>query len=283
MVSVLTTRVGGYSMRFRPETLGVLARPRVLTKAIVYTLAGEATEHEQAQNFWQIAKRSTRLERFSVYFKPFKEIFKDLKLGNTESVDLSSCYVGVITHYMVHFHGTFYVVDASNIQEMLVRVRKVYGNRANLKVSYVGLKFYKGMERDSVTGKMTPKDPWEHTGRYIWFYSRKDIVSMDDILRYESAHNGDLVLFPKAKGIVVKHRILNKPKFYKTSSWTCKAITLLNGSIDGFTRFLPDRSFKIRKPSEPLPVEMIQDESDCYSPSSSSSSEEGGKSGTNMS
>lgn len=242
-------------MRFKPETLGTLVRPRVLTKAIVYAFqhSSNAEDGDEGSNFWASARRSTRFERFATYNKPFNQLFSDLSLGNTEK-DLSTCYVGVITHYLVRFHGAYHVVDASNVKELLGRVRKVYGNRANLKVSSVGLKFYKGIKIDEY-GKTIPVDPWEPTRDHVWFYNRKDIVAMDDIIRYESAKPQDLILFPKAKGLVIKHKILNKPRFYSTSSWTCKALTLLNGSIDGFTRFLPDRTFKIRRPTDPIPAD----------------------------
>lgn len=247
-------------MRFKPDTLGTLVRPRVLTKAIVYTLLPPAGTEEDSdrQNFWAMAKRSNRFERFALYNTPFNKLFNDLSLGNTGK-DLNECYVGVITHYMVNFHGTYHIVDASNVKELLSRVKKTYGNRANLKVSSVGLKFYKGMKRDEY-GTLIPVNPWGGTGTHVWFYNRKDIVPMEDIIRYENARLGDLVLFPKAKGIVVKHKTLNKPRFYSTSSWTCKAITLLNGSIDGFTRFLPDRTFKVRKPTDPMPPEMLEED-----------------------
>lgn len=232
----------------------MLVRPRVLSHAIVFTPETEKDVNNSRQIWWQLHAKDLDTHLYKDQ-ESLINTFSDLSLGNTE-LDLSTCYTGVITHYQVNFRGMIHVIDKTSIEEFMVKMRKVYGSRANLKVSYVGLKIFTGMERDPITNELRAINPWKQTEEKIWFFRRKEIVLTDDIIRYESAHNGDLIIFPKAKGIVVKHKVLNKPKFFLTCSWTCKNLTLLNGNIEGYTRFLPDRTFIVRKPGDPLPEEM---------------------------
>lgn len=240
-------------MRFKPDTLGTLVRPRILTAASIIKSGPPGGDFTFS---WNKPRKSTRFDHFSIFDKKPQDLFSDLQLGDTTE-DLSTCYVGEVTHYIVKVGGQMTMVDKGNVQETLRRVRKLLGVRTNLKVVSVGLQFYKGMER-AEDGSLKPISPWKpktsdgSTG-IIWFFNPWELVSMEQIMRYETVGKGDLVLFQKTKGLVVKKKNLNKPKFYNTSSWSCYTITLLNHLGDGFTRFLPDREFTVRRSSDPEP------------------------------
>jgi hypothetical protein len=89
----------------------------------------------------------------------------------------------------------------------------------------------------------------------MWFFNPWELVPLVEIIKYESVSKGDLILFQKTKGLVVRKKLLNKPRFYTTSSWSCYSVTLLNYTADGYTRFLPDRMFSIRRSGDPEPTE----------------------------
>lgn len=236
-------------MRFGPETLGLLVRPRILTSAKVLPL-----NSKQPPPYSLLAIKP-RFHDSSVYIEPeilfgksLNDIFSSFSLGDTTNKQ-SKSYTAKVTAYLVKIGSTSVIVDSSNIQETLIRVRKRYGVRTNFKILSVGVVFFDSFQERE--GKLEPLDPrpiktkdGEDT---IWFYKPWELVPLTEIIKYESVACGDLVMFQKTNGLVIKKKTLNKPKFYMTSSWSCYSITLLNHAGDGFTRFLPDRKFVIRR------------------------------------
>jgi len=234
-------------MRFKPETFGTLVRPRILaTGAIVPTDA-------KADLSNAFKDRLARPDPLQIFSKRPEELFRGLELGDTSQEDLSMCYTGEVTHYVVRVAGSLALVDKNNVQEALKKLRKRLGARANLRVVSVGLRFYQGMEKSP--GGLRGINPWSPKTpegcEAIWFFNPWELVPISEIMKYESVKTGDLILFQKTKGMVVKKKWLNKPRYYATSSWSCYSITLLNHTADGYTRFLPDRYFTVRRASDP--------------------------------
>jgi hypothetical protein len=229
-------------MRFKPEMLGVLVRPRILAEARILSLNNAPFDLES------ILSKKPLLNQFSIFDLPFKELCQTLHLGNT-SESLATSYVGEVTHYIVKIAGTPVLVDKTNVQDVMRRIKKLLGARTNMKVLSVGVKFYQGM--DNINNELKPHVAWNTKTKdgheTIWFFKPWKLVAIQEIIKYESVEKGDLILFQKCNGLVVKKKLLNKPKFYRTSSWSCYSITLLNHTADGFTRFLPDRQFTIKK------------------------------------
>ena len=238
-------------MRFRPETLGLLVRPRILASASVLL---KGTQDPGASSLFTLkpACHSIKpcIDPLLVFGKPLNVLFSDIQLGNT-AVDISTTYTAQVVSYLIKTGSVCMFVDRSNIQETLAKVKKRFGARTNLKIVSVGVRFFRGMEQ-LTTGELRPINPWmpvtKDGQKTIWFYKPWELVPMTEILKYESVNNGDLVLFQKCHGLVVKKKLLNKPKFFLTSSWSCYSITLLNHTGDGFIRFLPDRRFTVRLP-----------------------------------
>jgi hypothetical protein len=239
-------------MRFRPETLGTLVRPRILATAAVVPV-GSTSQFEFS---WTKSRKSDRYDHFGVFSQKPQDLFSYLQLGDT-SKDTTTAYVGEVTHYIVRIAGTLTLVDKNNIQETLRVARKRLGARTNLRVVSVGLKLYKGFQVDPETKQLKPINPWNpktaEGHETMWFFNPWELVPITEIMKYESVSKGDLILFQKTKGLVIRKKLLNKPRFYTTSSWSCYSITLLNYTADGYTRFLPDRLFTIRRPGDPEP------------------------------
>jgi hypothetical protein len=183
------------------------------------------------------------VEPKTLFGQPLSEVFAKLKLGNTVH-DKANSYVAQVRAYLIKIGSTFLMVDETNIDDAIARTKKRYGSRSHLKVVLVGVRFYQGFD-----DQKNPTRPWETqtaTGAVLsWFYKPGELVPITEIVKYESVNRGDLVLFPKCHGLVIKKKLLNKPQFYLTSSWSCYSITLLNHMGDGFTRFLPDRQFSV--------------------------------------
>lgn len=233
-------------MRFKPDTFGLLVRPRILAVA---SILPQNTKTDDVS--WIKPKKSERFNHLSLFNASPRDLFSSLRLGDT-STDISTAYTAVVTNYIVRFAGTTVLVDKHNVYEVLAKIRKRLGARTNLRVISVGVKFYHGMALEGDT--LVPINPWNpktsEGQEVIWFYNPWELVPIKDILKFESASPGDLILFQKCHGLVVKKKLLNKPKYYMTSSWSCYTITLLNHTADGFTRFLPDRVFEVKRPEE---------------------------------
>lgn len=174
------------------------------------------------------------------YKKPVEKVFLDLSVGNTVT-DPENSYVCQITHVLVKFGGNYFLVDsAEKGRQFQNSYKKRYGLGAKLKVVAVGVSLFGGV-KDGV-----PIKPWgQQQENHIWFYEPKHVVFYEDIKRFESVCLGDMIFFQKSKGVVVSVRQLNKPKFFKTCSWSSRTIWLLNGGGYGLIRFLPDRKFEV--------------------------------------
>lgn len=234
-------------MRFKPENLGLLVRPRILASACIVPIDLIST-NVPLKVPWNRPKKSEHLSLFKQ--KP-PELFSGVSLGDT-SVNLSNAYTGQVVYYLIKISNTIMLVDRTNVHETLKKVRAMCGIRSNLKIISVGVKFFQGMTLNE--GMLQPINPWcpktENDQEVIWFYRPWELVPTTEILKYESVKKGDLILFQKCHGLVVKKKLLNKPKYYCTSSWSCYSITLLNHTADGFTRFLPDRRFTVHPAQE---------------------------------
>jgi hypothetical protein len=241
-------------MRFRPETLGTLVRPRILATAAIVPV-GSTFQFEFS---WTKTRKSDRYDHFGAFSQKPHDLFSSLQLGDT-SKDTTVAYVGEVTHYVVRIAGALTLVDKNNVQETLRMARKRLGVRTNLRVVSVGLKLYKGFQVDPETKQLKPINPWNpktvEGHETMWFFNPWELVPLVEIIKYESVSKGDLILFQKTKGLVVRKKLLNKPRFYTTSSWSCYSVTLLNYTADGYTRFLPDRMFSIRRSGDPEPTE----------------------------
>lgn len=231
----------------------MLVRPRILAAASIFPVKSGTPNEFNVK--WSKPRKTDRLDHFSVFNTSISTLFQNLSLGDT-SQDLSTSYVGEVTHYIVKVAGQMTLVDKGNVQETLKRIRKKLGARTNLQIVSVGIQFYHGMKKDT-EGKIKPIKAWNpktSSGEdTVWFFNPWELVPISEIIKYESVKRGDLILFQKARGLVVKKKFLNKPKFYSTSSWSCYSITLLNFTADGFTRFLPVRSFEVHTSDDPLP------------------------------
>lgn len=239
-------------MRFGPETLGLLVRPRILASAKVMVSNNKnISPHSLIALKPVFHGTNPHLEPERLFGKSLNSLFSDVKLGDTTNRNLKS-YTAKVVSYLVRIGSTHIVVDSTNIQETLMKARKRYGNRTNLKIILVGVQFFCSFqEKNGVLESLEPLTIKTTDGfNTIWFYKPWELVPLTEVVKYESVRCGDLVMFQKTNGLVIKKKCLNKPKFFLTSSWSCYSITLLNHAGDGYTRFLPDRRFTIRRKDE---------------------------------
>ena len=236
-------------MRFGPETLGLLVRPRILTSANVLPLNTKEPLPSSLITLKPVAcGLNPYIDPEKLFGRSLNSLFSDINLGDTNNANTKS-YTAKVVAYLVKIGAASVVVDSTNVQETLTKVRKRYGIRTNFKILSVGVEFFQGFEERN--GRLEPIKPLpiktQDGSETIWFYKPWELVPLTEIVKYESVRRGDLVMFQKSHGLVVRKKLLNKPKFYMTSSWSCYSITLLNHTGDGFTRFLPDRKFFVRR------------------------------------
>lgn len=235
-------------MRFGPETLGLLVRPRILTSANVLPINNIQSPHSFITLKPVTCGLNSSTDPEALFGKSLNSLFSEIGLGDTNTNNTKS-YTAKVVAYLVKIGSTSVVVDHTNLQETLTKVRNRYGIRANFKILSVGVQFFQGFQE--IDGQFQPTEPWpvrtKEGNETLWFYKPWELVPLTEIVKYESVRRGDLVMFQKSHGLVIKKKLLNKPRFYMTSSWSCYSITLLNHMGDGFTRFLPDRKFSVRR------------------------------------
>lgn len=226
-------------LKCNSSTFGSLVRPRVLLKTLTATtdspLSVAYTREQQAQ----------AVEHFTL--GGVVELFKSLSLGDT-CKDLASCYTGKVASFIVMFPRTqeYHKVD----KRKLLRLERLAKNRngRDWVVCAVGLEFYQSLKIDK-EGYLEAVNPWPHSKGQDreWYYFPEDLVLMDNIVVYERCEPGDFITTPKASGLVVQVKELNKPQFYRTSSWTCKSVVLLSGQHCKRVRLLPSRKIEITR------------------------------------
>lgn len=233
-----------YSVKITANSFGALVRPRIMSYARILPRLDAVVEQDR----WNIASLIDAPfygeKEVNHYKKPYEDLFAELVIGDTTK-DLSNCYVAVITSFITSINHRHYIlVDKNNVTDILEKLRKRYGKRESIPVHYVGVKFYKGLQRNP-EGVLEPINPWSVTaGEHTWFYRPWDLLDMETIVQYENLKLGNLVLFKRSQGIVLKSKTIQKKKFYKTNSWSCKSNTVLLGNGKTFLRFLPNKTFK---------------------------------------
>lgn len=239
-------------MKINLNTIGALVRPRIITHAKVYPRIIDSLKEEEKWDLAGVADSYYYSRDLLSYKKPYEELFKDLVIGDTTQ-DLSNCYVGMITSFIISISYKQYVlVDKNNVKDIVENLKRKNRSCESLPIHFVGIKFFKGVKRNK-NGTLSPTDPWEATSsQHTWFYRPWDLVSMETVIRYEKLESGDLVLFKKTSGIVLKNKHINKKRFYKTNSWSCKSVSVLMGNGRTILRFLPNKSFKGRKSNESI-------------------------------
>jgi hypothetical protein len=238
-------------VKITANSFGVLVRPRIMSYARILPRLNAVAESDK-WNYASLVDAPFYGEKeVNLYKQPYEELFSDLVIGDTTK-DLSNCYVAIITSFITSInHKQYILVDKNNVNEILDKLRRRYGKRETIPVHFVGVKFYKGLQRNEA-GELEPINPWSVTGdEHTWFYRPWDLISMDSIIRYERLDPGDLVLFKRTRGIVIRTKTINKKKFYKTNSWSSRSVTVLLGNGKTILRFLPNKEFKGRKSSDP--------------------------------
>lgn len=232
-------------LKFNSDTIGALVRPRILLKVLTskadQPLSIAYTRNQQAQALEHLSPTGN-----------IQDLFKDLKLGDTTQ-DLSQCYVGKVVSYILFFPNKPNAEKYEKVGlERMKQLEKVAKNRRgrHWEVRAVGIQFYLGIHTEEDTGYIYPINPWPCSDglNKEWFYFPEDIVHMDDIIRYERLGQGMLLKTDKAAGLVVTAKTLNKPQFYRTSSWTCKSIVILSCQHGRLVKVLPSRKFEIGNP-----------------------------------
>jgi hypothetical protein len=234
------------------NSFGTLVRPRIMSYARILPRLDAVSEQDKWNLNSLVDAPHYGEKEINLYKTPYEDLFTELVIGDT-SKDLSNCYVGVITSFITSINYKHYIlVDKSNVNEIMEKLRKRYGRRESIPVHHVGVKFYKGLQRNP-NGELIAINPWRVTKEnHTWFYRPWDLIPMETIIRYENLVPGDLVLFKRSQGIVVKAKNINKKKFYKTNSWSSRSVTVLLGNGKTFLRFLPNKNFKGRKSSDPI-------------------------------
>lgn len=225
-------------------SFGLLVRPRVVTSARILP-----SPDINEQDIWSLNKLVDtpsyykKQKDVDLFNKPYEELFSDLLIGDTKK-SLTGCYVGVITSFITSIkYRQHILVDKKNVAEILQQFSDKYGSK-QFPVHYVGIKFYKSVQKNELTEEIEPIDPWTITNEQTWFYRPWDLVTMDTIIRYEQIIPGDLVLFKRTNGIVIKAKTIYKKKFYKTNSWSSRSVMVFNNQRQTIIRFLPNKSFK---------------------------------------
>lgn len=230
-------------MRYRPESIGSLIRPRLLSK-------GRMIQLKEAEHYIHFLSSLAIPPELSSLFPESASVkFSGLDIGDTVA-NPSHSYVAEITHFLIRENGRSYLVNKKTLPEAIKRRKERFGPRAKLYIHSIGVRLYKGFER-CADGTLKPIDPWTPTGcsdEVVLFFSEYDCIPMEQIIRYESCKPGSLVLFAKSNGLVIKKKKLNKPRFHSTNSWTSYAISIL--SNQSIVRFVPNRKFSVYVPNE---------------------------------
>jgi hypothetical protein len=188
----------------------------------------------------------------SLYKKTTNNIFDGLTLGNTVT-DRENAYVCKITHLLVKVGISYKLIDSKEMGISFEQsYKKKFSQNSKLKVCAVGVKFYNGFTEAS-DGTFTPLREWNVSGTTndtnIWFFEPKHVLFLEDIIKFESLVVGDYIEFAKSSGMIITIKELNKPKFFKTCSWSARSIWFIHGERIGLSRMLPDKRFKIISPS----------------------------------
>ncbi len=234
-------------MRFKASDLGLLVRPRTITRLLVWKKEDNLDEWWKQSIFffrWRVFERKNQLAFY--YRKSLEDLFQDLSLGKP-SIDPGSSYVCKVVSFVILHKGSLCYLDTQEKADLFENeAKKRFGQNAFMSIVAVGLKFYKNIKIENnvhVAG-----DPWEPTERddLVWFYSPKDIIPLENVIEYESISPGDYISLRKVEGIAIFNKDLTKPKFYAANSCVSNTVSILSNKTS-FVRITPDKKFKVTK------------------------------------
>lgn len=210
------------------NTFGKLVKLRVLTEVFVYNKPQDA--EVDFDEWW---KRVAKLSRHSKSYK------KDTIVGTYgKSLDEMFCslsvddYVAQITSIVVFTGGKY--VHLSTKQA----IDQYESKRRRVRIMAFGVKIF--TDREATL-------PWRETGSVVWLYRPNQIVDLEIVDRYNSVKPGDMLEFKRSEhgAMVVRSNLVNRRKFYGSTSWTRKSVVVLSCNTGKTYKLPPDKWFQL--------------------------------------
>lgn len=235
-------------MKITQDSFGTLVRPRILSFALLLTKPKNYSSDDLKKWWNDYSHYKTLREELpknmeSKLHKTLSGIFDGLCLGETNK-NIENCYVATICEMIGYCDGIFYHISTpEQFTKITEHVQKTYSGKRNLSILAVGLCMFKDQQAKE---RWQPEVATPGALIHSWFYEPQDLVEIEAIKKFESLRVGNLVRMANGDiNIVVQSDLLNKQLFYKTSSWACRSVRLLNGKAGSYIRLLPSRQYDI--------------------------------------
>lgn len=229
------------NMRFKLEDFGRLVRPKKLTHLYLWNKSQSNIEVWWRNKFstfqWNSKAKKTQLTDH--YKCDLPNLFKDLKFGSITNNPES--YIGKISGFVVLYKGLPYYIDSfEKCRNFKNKIKKTYGEDCYLPVVAVAVEFYGSVL--SVDGEYKESSPWPHTmdKDVVWLYKPSEILTLENIVQYESYELGDMFKMKKKQGMIIKKIKNSTKKFYQKNSAVESTLFIL---LDGlaYVKIDPDR------------------------------------------
>lgn len=233
------------AIRNSKNTFGKLVKLRVLTEAFVYNKPQDA--EVDFDEWWKrVMKLSSHSKSYKkdaivgTYGKSLDEMFGSLSVDS---------YVAQITSLVVFAGGKY--VHLATKQE----IDQYESKRRRIRIMAFGVKIF---------ADRTASTPWRETGSAVWLYRPNQIIDLEIVDRYNTVKPGDMLKFRCSEhgALVVQSNVVNRRKFYGSTSWTRKSVIVLSCSTGKKYKLPPDKWFQLSS---------LPSKSDDGSPSTSSS------------
>ena len=238
-------------MRFKAADIGLMVRPKTITHLFLWKHDENLEEWWKQSIFQYRWKGHEKKQQLTLQYKAsLPDLFKDLQLGNAHK-NPGESYVATIKSFVILHRGSLYHLETKERADSFEReFKRRFGPNAYLPVVAVGLKFYKNISV-SADGGLSPGEAWGPTddSKVTWFYQPKEIVTLTNIIAFETLTVGKLVLMKKVDGIVTSVKELSKPQFYSANSCVSTSVTLLTTNVN-YIRLIPDKRFTILNPED---------------------------------
>lgn len=219
-------------MRFRACDIERLVRPKTLTHLLLWDKKTNIDVWWKSVSGNSRWTQKSRVKFLTDFYKcNLPTLFFDLSLTDINKEPEKS-YIGQITSFVVLHKGLAYLIESEeNANIFHKNIEKFYGKDSYLPIIAVGIKFYKSVNKTK--DRYEPQDAWKHTdlNSPVWFYRPSDIVTIENIVKYEKQNLGDYVKLKKVHGLILKETHTDKSKFYQKNSATTKTLFVLSPQL----------------------------------------------------
>lgn len=210
--------------------IGKKVRPKRILNGLPVAKKGVKGEKRLDKDIREAIEDCTTYDLMEMCFNMgFYNVFEDMKLGNLYTKPESSYYGVVNTVLVAETFNLKKFQKVKGMEEALEFEEYYKKNKIDYYIENVHIDFFKGTTEEPARVSVFSSED----NKITLCYPPWDLTDLDQLIKFDSLKQGDVIKTSKCKGIVIRIKELNKPNFWRTNSLTSRKIEVLFSDENG--------------------------------------------------